>query len=319
MNIIGCLNWYEESPSWLAAAVASWSRFGITHLVAVDGAYALFPDGHRRSGSEQAEAIYEITNALEIGTILYVPPRLWRDEVEKRNFMFMLAEQVVEDPERDWYACFDADEVLTETGGDVRKILGKTTLDAAEFTLWQRYDSFSYGQPGAASTMPRMSEQQHRHVFRAIPGLRWVDNHYTCRTPDGRLLRGNPNNIKLEEAVQLPGLRVEHRTMLRDSARRMQAYRYYSRVREEGLERAQCAYCEEQSVCDLPWDLEDRDGHLLFSYIEVCPAHVEGVIDAGKARFKELGYAPEGFVTKIREEVARAGYDLDELLEPTPV
>lgn len=315
MNIIGLLSWHQESPTWLGAAVASWSRFGITHLVACDGGYELFPEAQRRSGAEEPDAIYQIVNALGIGSLIYIPPRLWKDEVEKRNFMFTLAETLVEDPERDWYAIFDADEVLSDTGGDVRKILRKTKHDVAEFTMWQTYDPFSFGQEGSHSTLPRVTEQRHRHIFRAIPGLRWVDNHYTAKTPDGRILRGNANNVQLDEAEQIHGVRVEHRTALRDNSRRMQSYTYYARRREQGLERATCAFCEQPSIIDLPWDIQPSESAkgLVYCYVEVCADHVLDVRKEGVARYKKHGYDPAGVVLLMREHAKRAGFNPDDL------
>jgi hypothetical protein len=42
-KIWGLLSWYDESPSWLAEAVASFAPM-LDGLIAVDGAYALYPD-----------------------------------------------------------------------------------------------------------------------------------------------------------------------------------------------------------------------------------------------------------------------------------
>src|SRR6266498_1360247 len=57
LKIIAILSWFDESPSWLSACVASLARAGCSHLVAVDGAYRLYPDGRPHSGIAQQDAI----------------------------------------------------------------------------------------------------------------------------------------------------------------------------------------------------------------------------------------------------------------------
>src|SRR6266498_603798 len=60
VRIYGLLSWYDERQDWLAAAVTSAAKL-CDGIIAVDGAYALFPDSlrHPTSGAEQAATILE--------------------------------------------------------------------------------------------------------------------------------------------------------------------------------------------------------------------------------------------------------------------
>ena len=94
MKLIAILCWYDERPSWLAGVTASLARLQVAHLVAVDGAYGLYPKGHGCSGTEQQQTIVETCRAAGIGTTVHTPPEPWfGNEVEKRNLAFQLAAQ----------------------------------------------------------------------------------------------------------------------------------------------------------------------------------------------------------------------------------
>jgi len=125
------LSWFDESPARLAAVTASVARF-CDHVVAVDGAYRLFPQGRASSGVEQSQAIREAAEAAGIGCTIHVPARVWDgNEVAKRGFMFGLAQPLVE-PERDWFCVIDSDEVVSACDVDaLRETLASTGWNVA--------------------------------------------------------------------------------------------------------------------------------------------------------------------------------------------
>jgi hypothetical protein len=47
VNLIGILCWFDERPAALAGVVAGLAKAGVSHVVAVDGAYSLFPNAPR--------------------------------------------------------------------------------------------------------------------------------------------------------------------------------------------------------------------------------------------------------------------------------
>jgi hypothetical protein len=226
MRIIGVLIFYEENPTWLSAAVASAGRF-VDHLVAVDGAYALFPDARPRSGPEQHEAITAVASATGLGLTLHVPATVWYgNEVEKRSFSLSLAEQVAD--LGDWYFLFDADEIVTNVPADLRRRLEQTDLEVAEATLWEACDPNHPAEqfiPGASLSTNRV-----RKFYKAIPGLRVHGAHFVYAYPgeNGRLVfLWPPPDVAGEPALDLHDVEVQHRQRFRDRYRARLALDYY--------------------------------------------------------------------------------------------
>ncbi len=97
MRLIGILSWYDERPDWLAATVASLAKAQVSHLVAVDGRYALYPDSRPSSPGVQHDAIVETCRGAGMGLTMHIPTEPWAgNEVAKRTFCFELAETVEE-------------------------------------------------------------------------------------------------------------------------------------------------------------------------------------------------------------------------------
>lgn len=216
MKIVAILCWYDERASWLAGVVASLAKADVSHIVAVDGAYALYPGGKPYSGSEQQDSIRETAHALQMGCTIVTPQEVWfGNEVEKRNHAFAIAETLTSD--EDWYFLVDADHFVTSALG-LRGQLEQTDCDVGEVRFWERYGAIESGGPL-------------RCVFRALRGLRFDSNHYTYRIPDGRDL-----HAPTEPTVDLNMVEVEHRTMHRDRYRKETQQRYYSRRDELGVE-----------------------------------------------------------------------------------
>lgn len=218
--MIGVLNWYEEKPAWLAAAVTSAiQHLALDHLVAVDGAYAALPDGRASSAPEQAQAVMELCAAANVGCTAVAPETVWNgNEVEKRSVAFALAEFVADDG--DWLFVLDADEVVT-SGGLARTVLAGTDLDVGEARLFTR-------------EQPHGGFQQ-RKFFRAGLGWHLEGNHYTYVTADG--LTGWCGGMATDLDPFDTRVEIEHRTRPADT-RREQQQAYYRRRDEHGLESA---------------------------------------------------------------------------------
>ena len=220
MNLIGILCWYDERVSWLSGVIAALQKVGVSHLVAVDGAYATYPQGKAYSGPEQHAAIVEVCRAIEMGCTIATPQEPWfGNEVEKRNHAFRLAETIAI-PEEDWYFLVDADHFVTSAAGGHLRALKETEYDVGEVRFTERLDG-SFDMGGCPL----------RCVFRAIPGLHFDTNHFTYRLPDGRNLHD-----PLEPAANLSMIEVEHRTQWRDAYRKEKQQTYYRRRDELGLE-----------------------------------------------------------------------------------
>lgn len=219
MKIIGILSWYDERVDDLAGTVSAFlHKAQIDHLIAVDGAYAAYPNGQPYSNSQQASTIAKICRSLEVGYTIDTPREPWfGNEVEKRNHAFRLAEVFAE--EGDWYFLNDADHLVRSAIG-YRERLVEAEEDVAEVHFTEKMDG-SFDMGGCPL----------RCIFRAVPGLRFDVNHFTYRLPDGRNLH-DPS----EPALSLPMIEVEHLTQWRDSWRKESQQTYYRRRDQLGLE-----------------------------------------------------------------------------------
>jgi hypothetical protein len=222
--IAALLSWYDEPPEALRDLIGSLTKIPVTRLVALDGAYALYPDGQNRSNSLQHAAIIHACQHHGIQLTIETPATVWAgNEVEKRNRLFELAETVTT-PD-DWYMVVDADELVLKAPGDIPERLNGTPFDVAGITLHEPGHPLG---PIRFDTFPMF--------FRAIRGLRCHQDHFTYRTPDGRLLWGNAKTARLEPRADLTDILVEHRNQLRHYDRRKAALDYYRTRDEAGVE-----------------------------------------------------------------------------------
>lgn len=180
MRIIGCLAWYDESPSWLSTCVAGFGRVCDT-IVAVDGAYGLYPGARARSRPDQAEAILAGAEAAGAGCVVHRPKDVWwGNEIEKRTHVMRLATQLSE--EDDWLLVFDADELVMQADPvAVRRDLEETDCLVASFTLLDGQDLGEGERAELARQVPVSTDWtfRARDIFRWAPDLHYVGNHYT--------------------------------------------------------------------------------------------------------------------------------------------
>jgi len=239
VRVVGLLSWYDESPSWLAAAVASFAPY-LDHVVAIDGAYAAYPGARARSDLGQAETILRTADAVGLGVTIVEPREtFFGNEVEKRSLLFRYG-LVEATPYEDWFVVFDGDEVLTKAPADLRTRLEYIPEDAAEVTLWSR-ENWSEVAPSAASAIPLPGESRGtlRMFFRALPNLRvhgrhdvYVGDRYGVET-----IVWGPEPIGPVSAANLHDVEVEHRSAKRDAARKEASYSYYKTRDALGLEK----------------------------------------------------------------------------------
>lgn len=242
-RVLGLLSWFDESAIWLSATITSLAPH-IDHLIALDGAYALYPDGRAQSRSDQACAIVETCQAASLGLTLHRPNTPWfGNEVEKRNRMWRLAELEAE-PNVDWLWVIDADIVVDRCPHDLRAQLAATDLNVAEATVWERGDPYKNAERIKHESLVALPADFYyplRMLFRALPGIHCATNHYSYLTGDGRKLWGYPGTV-MEEAHGFNGLlQVEHRTHYRAAQRHKDAQTYYQRRDRAGVEKKAAA------------------------------------------------------------------------------
>jgi hypothetical protein len=290
MRIVGLLSWFEETPSWLGASILSFATIGLDHLVALDGAYELYPDGFRRSGTEQHETITETVQACGIGCTIHTPERLWKGEREKRDFLFMLG-GLVTGPD-DWFVVLDSDEVVTDSSLNIPGTLGEAQEDVGETMLWERVEDDT------------VREVRSRKFFRAATGPIVGKTHYEYVSEDGRMLRGNENYTTLEPAIDLTGLRIEHRTLQRTPERRHKQQTYYRRAQLAGIEALPCVFCGEEAVVELPHKFRLTGKVLDFTTAYVCQDHVGRAVRDAETRI--IGFGLPSDIRVLEDMRARA-------------
>ena len=218
MKIVGLLSWYDEPAAWLRQTVAAAGHL-CDHVVALDGAYALFPGGAAYSPPEQTQAILDGANFAGIGCTVVQSATVWEgNQIEKRNMLFRLGSCVTE--RDDWFLVLDADDLVVAVPADARERLARASEDVAVYTFG--------------------GERYHRGLFRAYPSLRVEDAHYHYLAErDGRTihLRGNDAVHELEPFLNLTDLRVRHRKSERSPQRAAAAAEYHRRIAEEAGEK----------------------------------------------------------------------------------
>lgn len=277
MRVIGLLSWYDEQPKWLAASIASLGKkIGLDHLVAVDGAYQLLPEGENASAQEQREVINDTCAAMDIGLTMHVPDTVWMgNEVEKRSRMFELGQFVANEGE-DWFMVIDADEVLKTCPGDVRQRLEESPHDAGQVTFLTRAKVQAH--LAQQFQWDEVSRSQIPIFFRAVKGgIRVVGNHYTYVTADGRKLWGHgfdKTSGDLEKFLDLSDVEIDHRTEWRTLQRRDKQKRYYQRRDEMVIESACCVDCEEPGTHITHIELKkNADGSVEAWSVAACDEH----------------------------------------------
>lgn len=213
------ISWYAEKPEWLAELVASLGAAGVDHVVAIDGAYAAFPDARGNSGSEQGAVVSATALGAGMGVTVHQPRNVdpwWGNEVEKRTALFTLGHHVAE-AGTDWLMVVDADEVVLSHIN--RAKLEAIEEDVADVTIVQ----------GGSFPMRKMFRAQESGI--SVQGY-----HARYVTGDGRTLWGPGEEIDTLAGNMLD-VRVRHRPDLRQSARRRDKEDYYTMRERLRLER----------------------------------------------------------------------------------
>jgi hypothetical protein len=229
MRLIVLLSWYDEHPSWLENAILSLKPLDVDHIVALDGAYALYPDGKAESSQEEYEAIRQAGH--EIGAVVdtYTPPNVWHgNEIEKRNYLFRLGwEHVLAGGEVEtipWFMVFDADEAVKRAPDNVKDRLGASPFDVGAVTL---------NEPG--HPMGTVTFATFPMFFRAQP-IEVRGAHFRYFAQDGRQLWGDAIRDQLEPRADLTDVVIEHRKLFRATDRKKAATTYYENRDASGVE-----------------------------------------------------------------------------------
>ncbi len=286
MRLIALLSWYDEPLEDLVACIASAAQAGVDHVVAVDGAYALYPGGQARSHVSQTAAIVTACRELDLGLTIHTSRTVWEGgEVEKRTFHFALALAVSEPG--DWFWIMDADEVIVDTPPDLKDRLEATELECADIMA---RDTFAV-RVGSPDLPDRFSV---RHLFKAQP-IRVSTNHITYVTSDGRLLWGYEGGGQpLEDALDLTEcVLLDHRPERRSQERQLAKYQYYQLRNAARIERGDCEECGKPAAQLVPVRWRMTDLGPVADWMEACEACCVTVGEVNRVALSLLGVDPD--------------------------
>jgi hypothetical protein len=283
--IVALLCFYDETERTLERLIVSLARCrGVGRIVALDGAYELFPHGGRASAPKQRRAIRKAAEHAGIEARIFVPERKWHDEMEKRSALFEYGE--MDTQPNDWLFVVDADYELGWCPPDLADLLAAHTepyqIDAAEVSMQNIRGELFPGLPPIQSI---------RSLFRSRLGLRVEGNHYTYVTADGRQLWGSNH---AEPALNLTQeVRIIHHTNARDYQRARRQILYYRARDDSGIERLMCAWCGNDSIGMIPTDLAPARNGLTAHWAEVCSECAPRVSAENEAFARAHGLAPD--------------------------
>lgn len=246
MKIVGVLSWYDELPQWLSTSVAGFSRV-CDHIVAVDGAYALYPGARPCSHPAQAEAIMGAAEAAGVACTIHRPNRLFfGNEVEKRNLTFDLAAPFLS--EGDWVMVFDADcHVFKVNPEFVRGELERTDALLANYTVlnveYEAFDDPTTARVYKEDDYDYETTSRTNDIYRWHPSLRYGPQHWLVSrevevspgVKTRRWVRHGTQGVK--NICQLNAdLVVYHRSKDRAMARKKSQFGYYEARELHGIE-----------------------------------------------------------------------------------
>jgi hypothetical protein len=227
MRIIALLSFYDEPPKALTLCVEGLHRAGVDHLVAVDGAYALYPDGKPDSPAEQRGVIDAACRHFGLGLTMHVPQTSWQgNEIEKRSFLF--AAGWLNAQPGDWLMVMDADQFVVESPANLKQQLTECGKDVAEVT-------FIDVQAQAAGREDWPERFSVPILFRAQP-IHVEQNHYTyVATETRRVLWGK--HVEPGSGYDLRDeFVIEHHHEVRSAERRHAKAVYYGDRDTAGIE-----------------------------------------------------------------------------------
>ena len=226
MRIHALLSFFDEPPELLAECITRLRAVGIDRLIAIDGAYDLYPSEDKTSSFACFNTLLDETLRHGIDIVLRNKAGWSGNEVEKRTYMLEVA---LEDTKpEDWLLVVDADH-FWESDVDLHELLANAgAFDFARVSFAEVFHP--NGNPLWAPARPLM---------RARSDLRMGSNHYTYELDyEGKgfstfLERPEPS-VPAFDLMDL--VHVVHKVYERHPAQRARQISYYHRRDTEGIE-----------------------------------------------------------------------------------
>lgn len=236
VNVTAMLAWYDEPPEMLYDAVTSVACVADS-VIAVDGGYELRPDARPRSPAFQEQAIQEAADDCDLELMSHHPRRVWRGQVEKRDWMLRKAAFGA-----DWVMPLDADWVVKGERLHVRQWLEMAKGESLAVTF---YTPRGEDAPVSLEDAPHPWHQITANntqvlplIYRVMADMRVEKNHwwYSGVRPSGERVSYWGYEGKLPNAmvqtVPHSVLTIDHMCFYRDHER-TEANRAFCAARDE--------------------------------------------------------------------------------------
>jgi hypothetical protein len=221
MRIVAMISHYDEDVSRLIKCIGYVADLGATHVVMVDGAYALYPDGRRTTGAYVSSFASEEAEVRGLGFLAYTPRDVFAgNEAEKRQVMLDLALSITTDD--DFLLPWDADFALYK-GQDLTQMLREHPGRWADVALTDSPTDAGWYWV--------------RLLLRSVRGMHFKKDHYTYHYPDGDHTVVGPRGADLARGLKLP-VWVRHSPDRPDQPGRRDKQKEYYKIRDStGIER----------------------------------------------------------------------------------
>jgi hypothetical protein len=224
MRLIALLSWYRENPVWLDDLIGSLVDAGVTHVVAADGPYALYPHTETISTPNEYRALIEACSYYGVSLTLHSPNQAWAgNETQKRTALFKLGHALVSSND-DWFLVIDADELITTTER-LEPAVCNWPHDVAVVTHTEHRNG------------KLVNQHTTRRLFRAQrDGIQVVGAHYRYMAgstvlSDASRPHTQPQALDLTDTV-----RITHRPAGRTKQRKADRDAYYEARLQTGIE-----------------------------------------------------------------------------------
>lgn len=248
MRVHVLCSFYDEHPDHLREMVGSCAAIADS-VVAVDGAYGLYPCARNRSSSAEYAALGDACDEHALALTIHRPAAPWTgNEVEKRAKMFHIANGVAT-PWDDWFIIMDGDMMLCQRGDHEG-----ARMKLAEAPREYMAGAITFGELPWGATLDGYDNltsmtAPFRSLFRAIPGLtvEWAHYFYNVVHADGSRdylwydLPGRHGHYKPQSDVWCVDLMNEitllHRPWARERDRVMDKGKYHAEAQARVIER----------------------------------------------------------------------------------
>lgn len=216
MIVTAALPWWNELPDDLYRCVRSLENIA-DRLVALDGAYARYPEATVRSSADECEAIRDAATDAGIEATIIQPDRLWAGQVEKRSYLLAMASIGSH-----WIATLDADHIIKADREAVRKALRRELSDVIDVPYVTPIDpdrkmkDAAVGKWHEDQTVGRMMVP---HLWRVLPGMKVEKFHwwYSAHKNGYKvwLWGGDGEHPTVQHSTFKRNYEVEHRSLFR--------------------------------------------------------------------------------------------------------